>query len=228
MAADVNPESLRARVLELLDARGLVEAVQLLTQLIGVDPENEWTYRQRGVARSELGDTEGARADHGGPSRKPRTLRPFRTLEDATRRRFNLTNPAATLPIFQGFRRRMTAAFSFELVRSSFPGNDLGGQERSSPWEGQSLTCRLNDASAPVKAPARSVTKLTSVRLSIDDFPSCEACQTHIGGTRRAGDRRCRAANGGVQVIDPGGEILAGQDRCKPRKAGLRVAAHRV
>lgn len=63
MAADLDHEILRTRVAELLDARAFVEAVELLTQLIELDPENEAAHRQRGVVRSALGDTDGALAD---------------------------------------------------------------------------------------------------------------------------------------------------------------------
>lgn len=62
-AAESSPESLRTRAEVLLDAHRLEEAVEVLTALIAVDPDNHWAHRVRGVVRSELGDIEGAGAD---------------------------------------------------------------------------------------------------------------------------------------------------------------------
>lgn len=62
-AAESSPESLRTRAEELLDARRLEEAVQILSALIAVKPDSHWGYRMRGVVRSELGDIEGGGAD---------------------------------------------------------------------------------------------------------------------------------------------------------------------
>jgi tetratricopeptide (TPR) repeat protein len=62
-AAESRSESLRTRAEELLDAHRLEEAVEVLTALIAVVPDDHWGYRVRGVVRSELGDFAGAETD---------------------------------------------------------------------------------------------------------------------------------------------------------------------
>ena len=62
-AAEPSADTLRTRAEELLAAHLLDEAVEVLTALIELEPDNHWGYRVRGVVRSELGDTDGAGVD---------------------------------------------------------------------------------------------------------------------------------------------------------------------